>query len=387
MTQLTLQDPDTVIHGRAEQKPYNSRLMEPTPARQPAGDGRLQLLCFPGIPADFPDEAPVRAEPGLRMQPVSTSAQLGRALAVAAPDAFIGAAQALEAMRAIAAQCQPPATRLPLLGLTAGEAGIVIITVETLAAGDRQLRIREGNIGLGQALAAALRAWRAWHEHGAQPPPEAQAEHRLRDQLQTRLEAERSELARELHDELGGALTAAGFDLGWIERHGDAGIAARARAAQSALGEAMRAAQRVVRELRPPIAPGELPAALDALAEGFRRRSGVQLHLATHIAAPELDTARSLAVYRTVQEALANVLKHAEASIVSIDLVVTADEVSLEISDDGRGMKPDARVGYDRFGLRGMAERARALGGRLEILDVERGSAILLYIPRQPEIA
>lgn len=203
----------------------------------------------------------------------------------------------------------------------------------------------------------------------------------LAERFLARLEAERMAVAHELHDAIGGALAAVRFDLAWIERHGSAAVATRAREATTALGEAMEAAQRLARDLRPPALDDGLDDALRELVERFRRRSGAQVDLAITPGAHELDEARALVVYRTAQECLTNVLRHARATSVRIDLVASPGQVSLEVSDNGIGLAADEPDGGPGLGLRGLAERARQAGGWLEADDTGHGSTILLTLP------
>src|SRR5690606_39506442 len=96
---------------------------------------------------------------------------------------------------------------------------------------------------------------------------------------------------------------------------------------------------------------------------GFRRRSGLQVRCATNVESINLDEQQAMVVYRTLQEALTNILKHAHARSVRVDLVVAEDEISLEVSDDGIGLTEADREKDGSFGIRGLAERARRAGG------------------------
>src|SRR5690606_22635335 len=147
------------------------------------------------------------------------------------------------------------------------------------------------------------------------------------------------------------------------------------------LTEAMQASQRLMRELRPPVLDAGLVAALEWLVGRFRSRSGLQVRFAANVESLELDELPAMVVYRTLQEALTNILKHAQARSVRVDLVVTDGQLSLEISDDGVGFTETDRDKEGSFGLRGLVERARRVGGWLEVAGGGPGCTILLTLP------
>ena len=117
---------------------------------------------------------------------------------------------------------------------------------------------------------------------------------------------------------------------------------------------------------------GIVPAIEWQLAQ-FRKRSGLVTRFRTNTDQIELTDESAMTVYRTLQEALTNVIKHAGARGVRVDLIVGTRDVSLEIADDGRGLQPADRTRPTAFGLRGMAERASRLGGWIDI-DGRAGS-------------
>lgn len=201
------------------------------------------------------------------------------------------------------------------------------------------------------------------------------------DAVQALLEDQRRALAREIHDDIGGALGAAHFDLAWVARHpGHADAPAHVAAAHDALRQAMAATQRLVQGLYPPDLSEGLVPALRALARGFEKRFGVPVtfEVPADVDAPALPAPVRLAAYRTVQEALANVARHAQAGAVTVSSGRDGASMWLEVGDDGRGFDAGADAarrprdaddprGAGGFGLRGLAERAREAGGRLAI--------------------
>lgn len=237
---------------------------------------------------------------------------------------------------------------------------------------------------LGAALANAIDAARARRERAAALAALADSERRLQDlsaHLISRVEDERAAIARELHDEVGGTLTSLRFDLAWIQRHADGEIAARARRAVETVGEAMHANQRMMRELRPPVLDAGLLAALDWQVAQFRRRAAIPARFTANVDQVDVDEARAIVAYRTLQEALTNVLKHAQARSVTVDVVVAEDLLSLEICDDGVGIQPSDRDKPSSFGLRGLAERARQVAGWVEVMSGSPGTSVLLSMP------
>ena len=209
----------------------------------------------------------------------------------------------------------------------------------------------------------------------------------LAKHLQTSIEEERAAIAREVHDDIGGALAAVKFDLAWIGRHaeGDA-LRGHAATATEMLQHAIDAAQRLMQNLRPPVLDEGLVAAVRWLAETFERRTGVRVTVAAHSAAGgeaiDVPPAVQLVAYRTAQEALTNIGKYAEARRVSIDLSDHEGVLTLEVQDDGRGMAPEALRKPKSFGIRGLQERARRVGGWMDVSSRPgQGTLVVVSVP------
>jgi len=205
--------------------------------------------------------------------------------------------------------------------------------------------------------------------------------HELYVHLQTVVDDERAAIAREIHDDVGGMLTTLRLDLSWIERNGDAASVERARHALQTVVGVMQSAQRIQRNLRPPVLDAGLLEAMNWQVAEFRRSTGIDLEFSHNVPALELDETRAMTVYRTLQEALTNVARHAGACAVRVDLIVTGGELSLEIADDGVGLAPQALEKTSSFGLRGLSERARKVGGWIDVSAGERGTCVLLSMP------
>ena len=207
----------------------------------------------------------------------------------------------------------------------------------------------------------------------------------LTEHLQTSIEQERAAIAREIHDDIGGALTAVRFDIAWISRHAHGpAMQEHAAAAADMLQHAIGASQRIMMNLRPPILDQGLVAAVQWLASSFERRTGVPTVVHTSIVV-DLPAEVQLVAYRTAQEALTNVAKYAAPKAVHIDLADGEGVLTLEVADDGCGIEPAMRDKPKAFGLKGLQERARTVNGWLDISSQPgKGTSVILSIPLAP---
>ncbi len=204
----------------------------------------------------------------------------------------------------------------------------------------------------------------------------------LAQHLQTSVESERAAIAREIHDDVGGALTALNFDLAWIARHSESpAVSQRAASALETVAHAIEASQRVMHNLRPAILEQGLVAALQWMSSRFERRTGIACQFASDQEAMELPAGVPLVAYRTAQEALTNVSKHAQATRVMIELTVAAGALTLEISDNGHGLGRDDLAKARSFGIRGLHERASTVGGWVDLSSSARGTTLILSVP------
>ena len=288
---------------------------------------------------------------------------------------------ALDAWKAVQERLAPPP--FVLLSGAIGEAA----AVDAMRLGVADYLLKD-NIGrLPHVIARAIEVAEARRAREQAAAELAESERRLAElteHLQTSIEQERAAIAREIHDDIGGALTAVKFDLAWIGRHSESNaMRGHAGAAVDMLQHAIDASQRIMMNLRPPILDQGLVAAVQWLAESFERRTGVATRVATSPATAELPPAVQLVAYRTAQEALTNVSKYAAASLVRIDLGDTEGTLTLEVTDNGVGMDLAASRAKPRsFGLRGLQERARTVGGWLDISSQPgRGTSIILSVP------
>jgi len=196
-------------------------------------------------------------------------------------------------------------------------------------------------------------------------------------------EIERRRLARELHDETGQALTSILLGLRSVE---DAGSPDEMRKAAAALRELVVATLQDVRRLAVQLRPKALDdfglvAALERLVQTFSETSGIAVDLEAQLAEERLPAEVETTLYRIVQEALTNVVKHAEARSVSILLVRRDGSATAVIEDDGRGFDP-ATAPEDRMGLQGMRERVELHDGRLTVESAPgSGTTLVVEVP------
>ena len=204
----------------------------------------------------------------------------------------------------------------------------------------------------------------------------------LAQHLQTSVEAERHAIAREIHDDVGGSLTALKFDLDWIGRRSTVPeVRQRVQSALDTVTLAIEASQRIMHNLRPAILEQGLVAALQWMASRFEKRSGVVCAFRTSHDKLVLPAGVPLVAYRTAQEALTNVSKHAQATRVGIDLSLTGGVLSLEVSDNGRGLSSADLAKAQSFGIRGLKERALTVGGWVDLSSGPRGTTLILSVP------
>jgi signal transduction histidine kinase len=144
---------------------------------------------------------------------------------------------------------------------------------------------------------------------------------------------------------------------------------------------AIDSSKRIMHNLRPAILEQGLVAALHWLATRFEKRTGIECVIRLPADAVELPAGVPLVAYRTAQEALTNVTKHAQATRVQLDLSLAGGVLSLEISDNGRGLGADDLAKVRSFGIRGLHERAGTVGGWIDLSSGSFGTTMILSVP------
>ncbi len=267
-------------------------------------------------------------------------------------------------------------------------------SVRRLEAGDLSARsaIPEGGGELG-ALAAAFDGMAASLERRSAERDRAEAELRrsedalraLTERLETVREEEGKRIARELHDEVGQALTGLKIDLAALKRALPEASWAAAGERVTSMGRladaTIETVRRISAELRPPLLDQlGLVAAVEAHLERFAGRTGLRARFQGTLGEGALDRQRASVLFRILQEALTNVIRHAGAAGVDVRIGEEGEAVVLTVTDDGRGFVE--RPGPS-LGILGMRERARAAGGTVTVVGAPgRGTTVTARLPR-----
>jgi len=216
---------------------------------------------------------------------------------------------------------------------------------------------------------------------------------KLSQRLESVREEERTRIARELHDELGVRLTCFRLDLARLRSFMSwpsipcEEIEKKIHSMTAEVDATIALVQRLVAELRPGILDDlGLAAAVEWQCQDLERRSGLRCScVATEERIP-LPKPLVTAVFRICQEALMNVVRHAEATVVRVRLEQVDGYLQLEVNDDGIGISPEKLSDSRSFGLLGMRERAASLGGQIEIAGrPEKGTTVMLQLPLNME--
>ena len=190
--------------------------------------------------------------------------------------------------------------------------------------------------------------------------------------LESVKEEERKRIARDIHDELGQNLLALRIDISLLAArtgHRQPRLHLRANNALHQLDTTIRSVRGIMNELRPSVLDLGLQAALDWQAAEFRKRSGLvcELSLPPEAEFTAIGPQLEIVLFRSLQEALSNVRRHAQASHVAINLVVADGRLTFSVADNGVGLAPSQRAKTESFGLIGMGQRVQALGGSLQV--------------------
>lgn len=276
----------------------------------------------------------------------------------------------------------PPWWRQPMVQLAA----LALVLAVIVAAFSLRVRaLRRRNRELRAIQAQREQALDAARESGERLEDAYATLRGLTMRLEAAKEEERKYLARELHDEFGQALTAAKINLR-LALTDPAAPGADARIAETVqLVDGLIAQVRALSfDLRPPLLDElGLAPALQGYLLGVAQRCGVAIHTDVPVGLPPLGTEREIMVFRMVQEAVTNALRHADASRLDVALHEVAGGMNVEVRDDGRGFDvAQARADGGGFGLLGMRERVHELGGTFAIDAAPgRGTRVSAFIP------
>jgi signal transduction histidine kinase len=211
---------------------------------------------------------------------------------------------------------------------------------------------------------------------------------RLSAHVETVKERERGHMAREIHDELGGTLTAIKIMLMRLgqELANASPVPGKAqqrlRDAESLLESTMEFTRRIATSLRPAILDLGLVAAIEWQAAEFQKRMDISCKLTCLTREIALEHHIAIVLFRAFQEALTNIAKHAGATRVEVEIESDAHSVTLQVHDNGRGIAMEDLAKSQAYGILGMRERARSLGGEASVRRTRSGTAVMLRVPR-----
>ncbi len=209
--------------------------------------------------------------------------------------------------------------------------------------------------------------------------------------LQHIREDERIRISRQVHDELGQALTGLKMDLYWLASRVPKQLRAvreKTKTMSAHIDTTIQTVRRISTELRPGILDDlGLVAAIEWQAAEFQKRTGVKCEVTSELSEPILDEELNTAFFRIFQESLTNVVRHANASRVDVRLWEQQGNLFMEIKDNGRGILEAEVSNTKSLGLLGMRERAALLRGELTVSGVSgEGTTVRVRIPRQQPV-
>jgi PAS domain S-box len=207
----------------------------------------------------------------------------------------------------------------------------------------------------------------------------------LASRLQKVREEERTAIAREIHDELGQALTGLKLDISWVSHRvpRNTQVLAQCVSMMERIDQTLTAVRRIATELRPSVLDQlGLEAAIEWQAQEFGTRTGIEVVMESSVQGGPIPDYLCSSAFRILQESLTNVARHAKATQVTIRLAQTELLLTLEVIDNGVGLPPDRLQQTTSLGLIGMRERALACGGSVGITSAEGvGTTVLLIVP------
>jgi len=244
--------------------------------------------------------------------------------------------------------------------------------------GERTRELQETNILLQQEVSERKQKERELKKTAGQLRA-------LSMRMETILEEERQRIALEVHDKLGQELTGLKMNLSLLERRmaGEEKYMKRIREISEMADDIIQSVQEISMELRPSVLDDiGLDAALEWQLESFGEKADIETRFISSVDSDLIDPDLGTALYRIFQEALTNIIRHAAAGRVEVELSGEDGELLLMISDDGRGIKESEKSGLGSLGILGMKERAKAFGGRVDMSEREDGgTTVKVRIP------
>jgi two-component system, NarL family, sensor histidine kinase UhpB len=266
------------------------------------------------------------------------------------------------------------------------------VAIETLKSGATDYVLKTRLSRLVPAVNRAIREAQARLKHRRAEEQLRESHERLRQlsvYLQTVREEERTRIAREVHDELGQALTGCKLDLAWIasklpKEKDLKPLQEKTRALVAHIDSTIKMVRRIATELRPGILDHlGLAEALEWQANEFQTRTGIKCDVHASLRDLSLDQDLNTAFFRIFQETLTNIIRHAGATQVTVHLKERDERIILEVKDNGRGISKDEISNTQSMGLLNMRERAGLLGGDFKISPGTggKGTKVTVSIP------
>jgi signal transduction histidine kinase len=287
----------------------------------------------------------------------------------------------------IARECCPETPFIFVTG-TMGEE----VAIETLKSGATDYVLKTRLSRLVPAVNRAIRETQERIKHRRAEEQLRESHERLRQlsvYLQTVREEERTRIAREVHDELGQALTGCKLDLAWIasklpKEKDLKPLQEKTRALVAHIDSTIKMVRRIATDLRPGILDHlGLAEALEWQANEFQTRTGIKCDVHASLRDLNLDQDLNTAFFRIFQETLTNIIRHAGATQVTVHLKERDERIILEVKDNGRGISRDEISNTQSMGLLNMRERAGLLGGDFKISPGSggKGTKVTVSIP------
>src|SRR5215469_15514340 len=270
------------------------------------------------------------------------------------------------------------------------------VAIETLKSGATDYVLKHRLARLVPSVHRALREAqeRSERRHAQEQLRESHEQLRaLSVYLQHVREEERTRIAREVHDELGQALTSCKLDISLLANKLPGNLAPlreKAKGLSAYIDATIQTVRRIATELSPGILDHlGLIAALEWQANEFQTRTGIKCDVRADLHEPALTADLATAFFRIFQETLTNVIRHAGATHVMVHLKEAAGRIILEVKDNGRGISPEEITNPRSMGLLGMKERAALLGGSFKIglPSGGKGTLVTVSIPHRSSIS
>jgi len=262
------------------------------------------------------------------------------------------------------------------------------IAIETLKQGATDYVLKSRLSRLAPAVGRALRESEQRRQHDLSEERLQRSHDQLRAltaRLQSVREEERTRIAREVHDELGQALTGIKLDLSWLAGRlpGVRALQRKIKSTSAHIDATIQAVRRIATELRPGVLDSlGLAAAIDWQAADFQARTGIRCDVKISVPEGLLDRDFSTVCFRIFQETLTNIIRHARATRVEIELAQDRRNLVLIVRDNGRGISEKDVIHNRSIGLIGMRERAAQLGGEVTFLGrPDRGTTVTMRVP------